>query len=99
MPTLILGNVVAVHDQAGLDEYRRRVASTVESFGGRFFLRGAEIDVLEGDWKPGHVSVLEFPSADHARRWYRSPAYQELVAVRSGVDLELVLFDGEGDPA
>lgn len=97
MPTLVLGNIVAVHDREGLAEYRRRAASTLTPYGGRFFLRGADIDVLEGEWRPGHVSVLEFPSAEHARRWYRSPEYQELVSVRSGVDLELVLFDGEGE--
>jgi uncharacterized protein (DUF1330 family) len=95
MPTLVLGNIVAVRNPEGLAEYRRRAASTLEPYGGRFFLRGADVDVLEGNWEPGHVSVLEFPSADHARRWYRSPEYQELVAVRSGVDLQLVLFEGE----
>ena len=55
---------------------------------------GAElqVEVVEGRW-PGTVVILEFPDADRARAWYRSPACQEFLPLRtnhSGGDAILV---------
>jgi uncharacterized protein (DUF1330 family) len=40
-----------VTDQAGFEEYRKQVPATVEKYGGRFLVRGGQIQTLEGDWE------------------------------------------------
>lgn len=73
---------VEVTDRVAYDEYRDGVQATIAAYGGRFLVRGGAVEVLEGDFVPKRVVVLEFPDADAARRWYRSPEYQPLLALR-----------------
>jgi len=43
---------------------------------------GGRVDLLEGDPMPERVFIIEFPTADVARRWYRSNDYQEALKAR-----------------
>ena len=72
-----------VTDPAGFEEYRQQVPITVAHYGGRFLVRGGQIQTLEGDWKPTRIVVTEFPSLEQARRWYDSEEYRALKALRS----------------
>jgi uncharacterized protein (DUF1330 family) len=72
-----------VTDSAGFEEYRKQVSMTVEKYGGRFLVRGGQIQTLEGDWRPKRIVVTEFPSIEQARRWYDSEEYRALKALRS----------------
>ena len=71
-----------VTDPAGFEAYRKQVPSTVEKYGGKFLVRGGQVQTLEGDWKPKRIVVTEFPSIEQARRWYDSEEYGELKALR-----------------
>src|SRR5438128_6094176 len=71
-----------VTDQAGFEEYRKQVPGTVEKYGGKFLVRGGQVQTLEGDWKPRRIVVTEFPSIEQARRWYDSEEYRALKALR-----------------
>jgi len=51
---------------------------------GRFLVRGGELVVLEGDWQPPRLVLLEFKDLEAARRWYESEAYQEAKKLREG---------------
>ncbi len=73
---------IEVTDQAAYDEYRKGVPATIAAHGGRFLVRGGAVEVLEGDFVPRRVVVLEFPDAGALKRWYRSPEYRPLVALR-----------------
>ena len=73
---------IEVTNSAGYDEYRRQVPATVEKYGGRFVVRGGASEILEGDWGPKRVVVLEFPSMDALKRWYNSAEYKPLIALR-----------------
>jgi uncharacterized protein (DUF1330 family) len=51
--------------------------------------------VVEGDWQPGRVVVIEFPSADDARNWYDSPDYAAAKAIRQRASTgKLLLVEG-----
>ena len=63
-------------------EYLKRIDATLEPFGGRFLVHGGEKTVLEGDW-PGDLVVIEFPDRDSLGAWYDSPAYQDIVQLRT----------------
>lgn len=50
---------------------------------------------LEGDEETRRLVVIEFPSIDHAKRFYGSQAYQETKKLREGGgDAQFVLVDG-----
>jgi uncharacterized protein (DUF1330 family) len=99
MTALLIGNVGAIGDARQMAEYRAKVVRTLEMHGAWFVVRGGESTALEGDWRPGHLSLIAFPSADHARRWYSSPEYREIVPLRDGTEYQLILVDGLGDDA
>ena len=52
---------------AFLAEYRERNTDVVAAHGGRFIARGGPHEVLEGDWNPLRLVVIEFPDMDAAR--------------------------------
>lgn len=73
---------IQVHDEQKLAEYREAVRSTVEQHGGRYVVVGGTIDLVEGSYRPVFPVIIEFPSLEHARRWYNSDEYRELKALR-----------------
>ena len=73
---------VKVHDAKLYDEYRGQVQPTLDKYGGRYLVRGGKTELLEGDWNPSRMVVLEFPSADDARAWWSSPEYADPKSLR-----------------
>jgi uncharacterized protein (DUF1330 family) len=73
---------VEVTDSAGYAEYSKSAPATIAAFGGRFLTRGGATDVLEGEWIPKRVVVLEFPDVATLKAWYYSAEYQKLLGVR-----------------
>lgn len=94
MPAYVVLDV-SVTDAEGYAEYRKMAAPVVERCGGRYLVRAGAMEVLEGDWRPERLVVLEFPDIDSARRWYDSPEYARLKAKRqSTTRSKLVLVAG-----
>ena len=86
---------IDIHDAAGLEEYRKQVPATVTKYGGRFIVRGGKFERLEGDWQPKRLVLLEFPSAEHAKRWYDSEEYSPLKVMRlKASHSNLILVEG-----
>ena len=81
MAAYVLANIT-ITDPLGYEEYKRLVGPTLQEYGGRFVVRGGAVDVLEGDWQPGRLVLLEFPSAERARAWWSSPGYEEARRIR-----------------
>ena len=94
MAAYIIANV-DVHDQKAIEEYRQGVPASLARYGGRFLVRGGAHSSLEGEWKPVRLVILEFPSAEQARRWYDSPEYRDLKTIRvKSAKTDLVLVEG-----
>ena len=75
-------------------EYLERIQATLDPFGGRFVVHGARPDVIEGPW-PGTVVVIQFPGLDEAHGWYRSPAYQAILPLRTDhIEGETIIVAG-----
>ena len=73
---------IEVTDPVGYDEYKRGVSATIATYGGSYLVRGGAIETLEGDWQAKRTVLLEFPSFEQLKRWYESPEYQPLRAIR-----------------
>jgi uncharacterized protein (DUF1330 family) len=81
MPAYVIADI-DVHDPEVYTQYAMLVQATLDPFDGRFLVRGAPTETLEGDWHPKRTVVIEFPSAEHARGWYTSPDYVKALAIR-----------------
>ncbi len=57
------------------DEYVKLARESLAPFQAKAIVHGGMVEVLEGDWKPERVVILEFESMEQARQWYKSPAY------------------------
>ena len=84
-----------VTDPERIKAYGAKVGATIKAHGGRPVIAGGAIDVLEGDWNPSRLVMLEFADADTARAWYNSPEYQEILPIRlEAADDKLLIVEG-----
>jgi uncharacterized protein (DUF1330 family) len=84
-----------VTDPQGIEEYRKAVPATIAKYGGKYLARGGACSKLEGHWEPKRLVILEFPSLEHAKRWYDSEDYRALKALRmKTAKTNLVLIEG-----
>jgi uncharacterized protein (DUF1330 family) len=84
-----------ITDPEQYEEYKAASPGAVAAGGGRFVVRGGELAVLEGDWSPSRLVVLEFEDLEAAKRWYASDRYQEVMKLRAGAArLNMVAVQG-----
>jgi len=84
-----------VTDPERIKAYGAKVGDTLKAHGGRPIVAGGAIEVIEGDWTPSRLVVVEFADADAARRWYNSPEYQEILPIRlEAADDNFLIVEG-----
>ena len=83
------------HDVEKRKEYTQRIKSVLEKYGGtEVLVGGSEPQVLEGDWKPHRVVILEFPAMAALRDWYGSEEYAPLLRLREqGAKTNMIAVD------
>lgn len=82
MPAYAIANLSNVDLNAEVARYLATIDATLAPFEGRFLVHGKTPDVLEGRWADTTV-VIAFPDLERAYGWYRSAAYQEILALRT----------------
>ena len=86
---------IDVQDPVGYEEYKKLAGPTVAARGGRYIVRGGQTEVLEGEWKPKRIVVLEFPSAEKAQEWLNCEEYSEPRKMRHRTaKTNMILVDG-----
>jgi uncharacterized protein (DUF1330 family) len=84
-----------VLDPARYDEYKAKGAESIFAAGGRYVVRGGEVEVLEGEPPAGRTVVLEFPTRQAAIDWYRGERYTEARKLREGAAIaRMYVIDG-----
>jgi uncharacterized protein (DUF1330 family) len=84
-----------VHDPEQYERYKAASPGAVAAGGGRFLVRGGELAVLEGEWRPKRLVLVEFGDLEAAKRWYDSPEYVEARGLREGAaNLNMVAVAG-----
>jgi uncharacterized protein (DUF1330 family) len=82
-----------ITDPAQFAEYAARARVLTPANGGRV-IASAEGHSLEGDDVPARVLIIEFPSRDHAMRFYRSAEYEAARKLRANAGrVRLLLLD------
>ena len=72
---------VEITDHAAFAELGERALATVEAHGGRFLVRGGATQVVQGDWTPHRLVLVEFDSVEGAKSWWNSPEHTQLRAM------------------
>jgi uncharacterized protein (DUF1330 family) len=86
---------VDVHDPDRYETYKAMAPASIRRYGGRYLTRGGAIEVIEGDWTPKRLVLLEFPSMEQAKAFWDSPEYAEAKALRiAATTSEMVLLEG-----
>jgi uncharacterized protein (DUF1330 family) len=81
MPALIIVDI-EVTDPVLYEDYKRLASAAIAAHGGRYLVRGGRSEVLDGEWTPRRLVVLEFDSFEKAKAWRESPEYAEAKQVR-----------------
>jgi len=86
---------IEIRDPVMYEEYRRVAPPSIAVYGGRYIVRGGEVDVLEGGWRPQRLVVLEFPTVERARAWWSSAEYAPAKAIRqASAHAEMIVVAG-----
>jgi uncharacterized protein (DUF1330 family) len=64
--------------------YKALAGAAVAQYGGKHIVRGGATHLLEGDWAPPRLVILEFESVEQAKRFYDSPEYRAAREQRRG---------------
>jgi uncharacterized protein (DUF1330 family) len=81
MPAYVIVDI-DITDPVAYEEYKKATPITLAAHGGKFIARGGDVEVLEGDWQPGRMVILEFDSVEAAKTWWSSPEYEAPKALR-----------------
>ncbi|MBV9748787.1 MAG: DUF1330 domain-containing protein [Acetobacteraceae bacterium] len=94
MPAYVI-NDMDVTDPDLLEQYKRLSPATIQQYGGRFLVRGGALDVLEGEWRPKRLVILEFPDVERAKAWANSAEYAPAKQLRQQASRSnIVVVDG-----
>ncbi len=91
MAAYVIGEVEITDPQA-YPEYAKGVPATIAQYGGKYLVRGGAVEGKEGGWQPKRLVVLEFASMAQARKWYASPEYAPLLALRHKAARAKIIF-------
>jgi uncharacterized protein (DUF1330 family) len=90
MPAYWIGEH-AITDPRRFEEYLHKAVPMIERFGGRYLTRARAHEVLDGDWRPDRVVVIEFPDMAAVKALYHSPEYQPLIALRRSAAIDVII--------
>ena len=76
-------------------KYSEQVPATVEQYGGKYLIRGGEVEKAEGDWGPTRVVVIEFENMSMLKKWYSSHEYSGPLRIRQqSADTNVLFLEG-----
>ncbi|GBQ96380.1 hypothetical protein AA23498_2626 [Acetobacter nitrogenifigens DSM 23921 = NBRC 105050] len=76
-----------IPDPQKLAEYEAAAGPLLEKHGAKVLTRatGDNYDVIEGDWRPRRLVILEYPTLEAIHQFYHDPEFQPAKKVRQAV--------------
>ena len=94
MPAYLVFIKEREHNSAAMADYAAKAGASLGGHSAKPLAYYGAIETLEGPEAAGSV-IIEFPSMEEARAWYRSDAYQEARQLRfQGADYRVILTQG-----
>lgn len=86
---------LTIHNFDKFQEYINRIPEFISRHSGKYLIKGEVPTVLEGNWNPERVVVIEFPSREHVTQFFEDPDAQSLFQIRHNTTTSrLILVDG-----
>ena len=94
MTAYVIANL-DVTDPSVFSDYGEQVSPVIKKFGGRYLVRGGDVENLEGDPGFKRLVILEFPDKTAAKNFYDSKEHAPLFALRkTSAKSTLALVEG-----
>ena len=89
---------ITIKDRETYAAYEKRFMAVFRQFDGELLAVEDSPRVLEGQWSGTRTVLLRFPDETALRRWYDSPAYQEIARLRhAGADADIAILSARDD--
>ena len=86
---------IRINDEVAYQEYLDGAGQVFNKYNGKYLAVDDEPLLLEGDWDYTRTVLIEFRSREDFDAWYRSDAYQEILAFRTAAaDCDTILIQG-----
>jgi uncharacterized protein (DUF1330 family) len=85
-------------DPEGMAQYSVKVREIVEASGGRYLLRHRSVRVLEGQWRPEYMTLIEFDSMYSLLEFYESAEYRPWLELRKNAGEGSLVIVEDGPP-
>jgi uncharacterized protein (DUF1330 family) len=86
---------ISVHDKDKFNEYLRLMPECVNTYGGKYLVKGGDPTSFEGEWQPEVLVVIEFPSKEKLNQFTSDSQVQALFTIRQkATDGQLILVNG-----
>ncbi|MDQ6844314.1 MAG: DUF1330 domain-containing protein [Bacteroidota bacterium] len=96
MPAYVIVEI-DIKDPVSYEDYKKLTPASIAAYGGKFIVRGAKTECLEGDWNPMRLVVLEFPTLEQAKSWWASPEYADAKMIRQrSAKTKMIVVNGAG---
>jgi len=94
MPAYVIAHI-DVKDPTRYEDYKKMSPISIAQYGGKFLVRVAAAERLEGTWEPKRLVLLEFPSVERARQWWGSDEYAPAKALRQATSIgDMIVLEG-----
>ncbi len=94
MPVFLVGDVT-VKDPAAYERYRNEIGDLIARHRGEYVVRGGEIEVVAGDWRPNRLIILRFPDKAAVRAYLDDPVFHKLGDLRQrAIKSQIVMVEG-----
>lgn len=85
----------SVHDLEMFMQYVKKIPAHIKKHHGKYIVEGVDPEIIEGDWKPEKIVVIEFPARENAKAFLEDPLAQSLFKLRHDSTVsKLVLVAG-----
>lgn len=86
---------VTINDPVEYETYKKLTPASIASYNGKFIVRGGQTEILEGEWQPGRIVVLEFPTLAIAKEWWASDEYGVAKIIRQRTaETKMIIVEG-----
>jgi len=97
MPAYVVVEI-EVTDPARYQTYKQLAPPSIQKYGGRYLVRGGQVETLEGKWSPKRFVILRFDSMQQAKSCWESPDYRDAKLLRQATTrTEMICVQGLDD--
>lgn len=94
MTAYLIGDVT-IKDPTAYEQYRNEIGDLIARHHGEYVVRGGEIEVVSGDWRPSRLIILRFPDKASVRAYLNDPVFHRLSELRQrAIKSQIVMVEG-----